>query len=87
MEFPFTIVIKGYKDTILHRNKTMTVVKTLGGMKRCGGIGDVLSGCLACCSSWDYEKGPILACHITKLASKAAFEKHKRSLTGLGVME
>lgn len=51
----------------------MTVVNTLGGKKRCGGIGDVLSGCLACCSFWDYEKGAVLACHVTKMASKSAF--------------
>lgn len=80
-------MIKGAKDVVLHRNQAMSVVGTRGGLKRCGGIGDVLAGCLACTSHWDYGKGPLLACHVVKVASLQAFAKHGRSLTGLGVLE
>lgn len=82
-----TVVIKGEKDVILHRGNTMTIVNTKGSKKRCGGIGDVLSGCIGACISWDYERAPVLACHTTKLAAQRAFNKHGRSLTGLGVLE
>lgn len=30
------------------------LVQTEGGLKRCGGIGDVLAGSIAVCSLWDY---------------------------------
>jgi NAD(P)H-hydrate repair Nnr-like enzyme with NAD(P)H-hydrate dehydratase domain len=62
-------------------------VDGIGSKKRCGGIGDILSGCISACINWNYEYGTILACHVTKLAAQLAFEKHGRSLTGLGVLD
>lgn len=49
------------------------LVQTTGGNKRCGGIGDILAGIVGVCSYWDLRYGPLLACHITKLVSRAAF--------------
>lgn len=48
------MIIKGEKDLIFHKGNKLTVVNILGGKKRCGGIGDVLAGCVAACSYWDY---------------------------------
>jgi NAD(P)H-hydrate repair Nnr-like enzyme with NAD(P)H-hydrate dehydratase domain len=81
-----TVVIKGAKDLILHKGNTLSIVGGMGSKKRCGGIGDVLSGCISACINWNYSYGPILACHVTKLAALMAYEKHGRSLTGLGVL-
>jgi NAD(P)H-hydrate repair Nnr-like enzyme with NAD(P)H-hydrate dehydratase domain len=44
----------------------MIVISAKGGKKRCGGIGDVLSGCIASSIVWSYEKGSVLACYATK---------------------
>jgi NAD(P)H-hydrate repair Nnr-like enzyme with NAD(P)H-hydrate dehydratase domain len=44
----------------------MIVIIAKGGKKRCGGIGDVLSGCIASSIVWSYEKGSVLACYATK---------------------
>jgi NAD(P)H-hydrate repair Nnr-like enzyme with NAD(P)H-hydrate dehydratase domain len=48
------VLIKGEHDIILDKNNLMTIVKTKGSKKRCGGIGDVLSGCLAASILWNY---------------------------------
>ena len=80
------VVVKGEYDMVLHGSKR-TVIITKGSKKRCGGIGDVLAGCIATCSFWDFDKGPALACHIVKCAADKAFICDGRSLTGLGVLE
>lgn len=62
-------------------------MKTEGGSKRCGGIGDILAGVTAVCSFWHYELGPVLASRIVKVATKRAFEKEGRSLTAPSVIK
>jgi NAD(P)H-hydrate repair Nnr-like enzyme with NAD(P)H-hydrate dehydratase domain len=56
-------------------------VRTEGGNKRCGGLGDILSGAIAVCGLWDGTYGPVLASKIVKMATRAAFEKEGRGLT------
>lgn len=47
------MIVKGYKDIIFNKGNYVTVVETRGGFKRCGGIGDILAGCLASCYLWN----------------------------------
>jgi NAD(P)H-hydrate repair Nnr-like enzyme with NAD(P)H-hydrate dehydratase domain len=82
-----TVVIKGHKDLILHKGNKISIVGGRGSLKRCGGMGDVLSGCISACINWSQESGVVLGCHVTKLAAELAYAKHGRSLTGLGVLD
>jgi len=50
-------------------------MRTDGGLKRCGGIGDILTGVTVVCSFWNYKLGPVLASRIVKIATRLAFEK------------
>lgn len=51
------------------------IIGTEGGMKRCGGMGDILAGVTAVCSYWNYDYGAILASKIVRDATKIGFEK------------
>ena len=44
---------KGAVDMIISE-KSIDVVSTQGGLKRCGGIGDILAGNIALCASWNF---------------------------------
>jgi ATP-dependent NAD(P)H-hydrate dehydratase len=68
----FTLFVKGREDLILSSKKSF-IVRTEGGKKRCGGIGDILSGAIAVCALWDLTYGPVLASRIVKIASRVAF--------------
>jgi ATP-dependent NAD(P)H-hydrate dehydratase len=68
----FTLFVKGKEDLILSSNKSF-IVRTESGKKRCGGIGDILSGAIAVCALWDFTYGPVLASRIVKIASRVAF--------------
>lgn len=46
------VVLKGETDAALFKDKAY-IVSQQGSKKRCGGIGDVLSGCLATTMAWD----------------------------------
>lgn len=48
-----TIVLKGKQDIISNGSRTI-VCAVPGGLKRCGGIGDVLSGAMATSLAWVY---------------------------------
>lgn len=48
-----TIVLKGKEDIISNGSRTI-VCAVPGGLKRCGGIGDVLSGAMATSLAWVY---------------------------------
>jgi len=56
-------------------------VRTEGGKKRCGGIGDIVAGVAAACAYWDFTFGPVMASKIVREATRAAFEKEGRGLT------
>jgi NAD(P)H-hydrate repair Nnr-like enzyme with NAD(P)H-hydrate dehydratase domain len=49
----FKILIKGEQDIILGSDRSF-IVRTEGGKKRCGGMGDILAGVTAACGLWDY---------------------------------
>jgi len=57
---------------ILGNDKSF-IVKTEGGKKRCGGIGDILGGVVSVCGLWDHAYGPALASRIVKLATRSAY--------------
>jgi NAD(P)H-hydrate repair Nnr-like enzyme with NAD(P)H-hydrate dehydratase domain len=81
----FTLFVKGNEDLILSSKKSF-IVRTMGSGKRCGGLGDILSGAIAVCSLWDQTYGPVLAARIVRLATRTAFEKEGRGLTAPVVM-
>jgi ATP-dependent NAD(P)H-hydrate dehydratase len=68
----FTLFVKGREDLILSSTQSF-IVRTEGGKKRCGGIGDILSGAIAVCALWDFTYGPVLASIIVKIAARLAF--------------
>lgn len=76
----FTLFIKGREDLILSSKKSF-IVRSEGSAKRCGGLGDILSGAIAVCGLWDQTYGPVLASRIVRMATRAAFEKEGRGLT------
>lgn len=75
----FTLVMKGRQDVILGPHSF--VVRTEGGMKRCGGIGDILAGVNSVFSLWDFDLGPVLASRVVRMATRKGFEKEGRGLT------
>ena len=79
-KMPAIIVKKGKVDTIIS-NDAIDLVSTKGGLKRCGGIGDVLAGSIATCAFWNLELGVVLGCHVTRLATRLSFEREGRCLT------
>ncbi len=58
-----------------------------GGFKRCGGIGDILSGAVATCAYWNFEYGPALASSIVRMATQKAYAKEGRGLTAPKIIE
>jgi NAD(P)H-hydrate repair Nnr-like enzyme with NAD(P)H-hydrate dehydratase domain len=49
----FKILIKGEHDVVLGSDRSF-IVRTLGGNKRCGGMGDLLAGVTSVCALWDF---------------------------------
>jgi NAD(P)H-hydrate repair Nnr-like enzyme with NAD(P)H-hydrate dehydratase domain len=82
----FKLFVKGERDLIVGDDHSF-IVRTPGSLKRCGGIGDILSGTVAVCSLWNYSLGPALASIIVRTASKLAYENEGRSLTAPGVIK
>ncbi|KAL5276876.1 CARKD family protein [Megaselia abdita] len=81
------VLEKGANDKV-HINGQVVEFPEGGSNRRCGGQGDILSGCLATFYSWALEAkvsnpGPIscaAASLLTKTCNKLAFEKHGRSM-------
>lgn len=69
----FSLFVKGEKDILFGPKKIAIGVE--GGYKRCGGIGDILSGAVATCAYWDFQYGPALASTIVRMATHKAFAK------------
>lgn len=71
------------------------MINEKGSQKRCGGIGDILSGLTGLYSYWGLESGQedgilqgmMLASLITKRASFLAFEEHYYSLTAPKIID
>ena len=87
------VILKGNADIVFTKDKIYGV-KNESSKKRCGGQGDILSGLIAVYSFWannmkgdQIYKGILLASFMTRLASKKAFKKYKRSLTALHIIK
>lgn len=79
--FPhFKLLVKGPQDVVIGKDRSF-IIRSEGGKKRCGGMGDILAGVASVASFWDYEYGPALASRIVRLATRAAYEKQGRGLT------
>ena len=72
--------IKGKEDIILTKNNSF-VLRSKGGDKRCGGLGDVLAGILAVYCVWSEDYGCVLAARVMRLATFKAYQKEGRGLT------
>jgi ATP-dependent NAD(P)H-hydrate dehydratase len=97
------MIQKGAHDIIEYfprRNEQgkMMICKEEGGLKRSGGIGDILAGCIGTFVAWnqilsnnDEETDIVMSCFlataITKRATALAFEKRKRAMTAPDVLE
>ncbi|XP_066562271.1 ATP-dependent (S)-NAD(P)H-hydrate dehydratase isoform X1 [Amia ocellicauda] len=88
-----TVVLKGEEDIIFDGDK-MVVCSHEGSSRRCGGQGDLLSGCLGVMAHWAFmsttEKTngvkPSLiaafgACSLTRQCNRQAFHRHGRATT------
>ena len=100
-----TILRKGQTDVISDGRRLITCTKQ-GGLRRCGGQGDILAGITGTLVGWNYgpqsgyENSEKLrkreghrfiasrtmlaawgACHLTKEASRRAYDEHHRGLT------
>ena len=62
-------------------------MRTQGGDKRSGGLGDILSGAISVCSFWNEEYGLPLASQIVRNATRIAFDKEGRGLTAPSVVK
>jgi len=86
------ILKKGFTD-IMTNGKTLIIVGNKGSNKRCGGIGDILSGMIASIvslnrnSEIDVLKCVASACYLCREASRNAFKKYYYSLTAPNVIE
>ena len=90
------IYAKGEIDRIISSDLTIELYDQ-GCPRRCGGIGDVLSGVIAAIfsmngnisliQSQDFIQCIFLSGKLVRLASKLAFEKRKRSMSAIDVIE
>lgn len=83
------VLEKGAKDKVyIKKDGSVIELPDGGSNRRCGGQGDILSGCLATFYSWALEAkvsnpGPVscaAASLLTKTCNELAFEKHGRSM-------
>ena len=97
------LVKKGHQDVIQSLSSGFKMeCKEIGGLKRSGGLGDILSGIIGTFLAWNSIKyktgtnsqrlenvvlGSWMACCITKQATKKAFENKKRSMTAPDVLD
>ena len=81
-----TLIVKGREELLLGKDKSF-ILRTQGGGKRCGGIGNILAGAVGVCSSWDWDYGPVLASRIIRLATRTAYEKEGRGLSATSVIK
>jgi ATP-dependent NAD(P)H-hydrate dehydratase len=94
------IVVKGKHDEIYRRGAQVMVCEEEGGLKRSGGIGDVLAGTLGTLTAWhvilkdrnvateaDLPLSCWTACCFLKRATKRAFDSKRRSMTAPDVLD
>lgn len=94
-----TVVQKGAQDTICRDEKTLVTCAEEGGLKRSGGLGDILAGTIGTLVAWnsvltnqgkasssDLPLACWTACCFTKRATKRAYESHLRAMTAPDVL-
>lgn len=79
------MVAKDPATTILGGKRSF-IVRTLGSLKRAGGLGDLLTGAIATYAHWDYDFGPPLASEMIRLASAKGYRAYGRSMTAPDVL-
>jgi len=96
--FPKAIIVKkGASDEIFKEGNQVMVCEEEGGLKRSGGIGDVLAGTLGTFLAWNEilasRDTPVdrawscwCACYLVKRSTKRAFEQKGRSMTAPDVL-
>lgn len=96
--FPNAIIVKkGAEDVIYKDGKQVMTCDEEGGLKRSGGIGDVLAGTLGTFMAWNeilQERGtPVdrvwscwCACYLVKRSTAFAFQQKGRSMTAPDVL-
>lgn len=90
------LYLKEENDEIKNKSYVMKI-NDRGSPRRCGGLGDVLSGIIAaiismCGETFLLESDEIIQClihsgKIARLASNLAFEKKKRTMSAIDVIE
>ncbi|EPS60669.1 hypothetical protein M569_14132, partial [Genlisea aurea] len=92
-----TVLRKGASDFISN-GKTVNVVSGFGSPRRCGGQGDILSGCVAVLVSWAriashpdasgaVTLGCIAASVLVRKAASSAFQTKRRSTLTTDIIE
>lgn len=87
------LVCKGPSDEI-YDGEAPLVCSAAGSPRRCGGQGDVLSGCLGTMCAWASMGGndaalagaAYLACCTARRAAARAFAQHRRSMVTQDVL-
>jgi ATP-dependent NAD(P)H-hydrate dehydratase len=91
------IVKKGACDMISRPGSDLLVCSEVGGLKRSGGLGDILAGTLATFMGWhdimqsrgcdvDRQLSCWSACSVTKRATHTAFRSKRRAMTAPDVL-
>ncbi|KRX00633.1 hypothetical protein PPERSA_00860 [Pseudocohnilembus persalinus] len=88
------IILKGIVDVITDGKKAYIVTQE-GSSKRCGGIGDILTGLVGLYAFWGQQSGVkggslegcVLGSYIARLSSQYAYERYKFGLTAPNVLE
>ena len=92
-----TVVVKGAIDSVQRCNRLLFECRETGGLKRSGGIGDVLAGATGALAAWQVildERGlqsdlglsSWAACCFVKQATRRAFQEKGRAMTAPDVL-
>jgi ATP-dependent NAD(P)H-hydrate dehydratase len=94
-----TVLIKGERDLIVRGDSVLNYENTKGSPRRCGGQGDVLSGCLGTFAYWatkvEQKEGKaapqlyaaLAASTIVKVCNRFAFEDKGRGMLTTDMLE
>lgn len=86
------LMVKGMADIIVADDK-VAIVALDGGLKRCGGLGDLLTGFVSIYAEWSYNtdksvlRGMIFASLLNRESSRRTYQKYKLSLIAQKVVE
>lgn len=86
------LLVKGMADIVISGDQ-VAIVALDGGLKRCGGLGDLLTGFVSLYSQWSYNtdktvlRGIIFGCIITRESTRRTYEKYKLSVIAQKVVD